>query len=169
MNTEQLLCVLSSIPSMKVYDINVFALDQFKEAKLENMGIYICNNQPSTMEGGHWFLIVIQNDNLYFIDSFARKPSYYKIEKKLKNLKENRILSSLKDPLQSNVSNLCGEYCLFFSYHLSRKMHLEDILNKYFTNDFVKNDQKVQRFVWKIFPGHEREHTTISSFWCNRL
>ena len=59
MNTRQLICALDSDPMMRDFHREVYALDQFQKAKLENKGIYICNEQSSRESGSHWFLIFI--------------------------------------------------------------------------------------------------------------
>ena len=57
------------------------------------------------------------------------------------------------------------KFTLFFAYHLSRNYNLGNILN-YFTNDVVTNDYNIKRFVWAVYPGHERDVTNI--FWINQ-
>ena len=160
MNTTQLQCALESDPAMKEYQREVFALDQFKNAKLLNKGIYICNEQTSRKPGSHWFLVITESDKVYFIDSFAQSPKYYGVDKKLQKLK--RPVAVLSDSIQNPFSTLCGEYCLFFAYHLSRNFNLKSVTN-FFTNDYVRNDQNIKQFVWRMFPGHERDVTNI--FW----
>ena len=151
---------MDSDPAMRVYKRNVYALDQFLNSKLSNKGIYICNEQTSRELGSHWFLILIESDKTYFIDSFAKTPKYYQVDKKLKKLK--KPVAGLSDMLQNPFSTLCGEYCLFFAYHLSRNFSLENVIN-FFTDDCVRNDQSIKQFVWRKFPGHERDFTNI--FW----
>uniref|UniRef100_A0A7M5XHV3 Uncharacterized protein n=1 Tax=Clytia hemisphaerica TaxID=252671 RepID=A0A7M5XHV3_9CNID len=87
MNTLQLICALDSDPMMREYRREVYALDEFKQARLEIKGIYICNEEPSMKEGSHWILIFIQPEKTYFVDSFGYDPDYYGLENKLKVLK----------------------------------------------------------------------------------
>ena len=160
MNTTQLQCAMDSDPAMKEYQRKVFALDQFKKAKLSERGIYICNEQTSQNPGSHWFLIITELDKVYFIDSFAQSPKYFGIERKINKLK--KPVAALSDIIQNPFSTLCGEYCLFFAYHLSRNINLKNVIN-FFTSDSVRNDQNIKHFVWRKFPGHERNFTNV--FW----
>ena len=166
MNTRQLQCALDSDPQMREYERQVLALDQFLKIKIGKRGkkgIYICNDEPSTKTGNHWFLVIVESQKVYFIDSFAKLPAYYKIDRKLGTLKLPIV--TISNILQNPFSTLCGEYCLFFAYHLSRNYNLGNILN-YFTNDGVTNDYNIKRFVWEVYPGHERDVTNI--FWINQ-
>ena len=79
MNTRQLQCALDSDPAMKDYSRNVFALDQFQRVNLSDKGIFVCNDQPSKKSGNHWFLIFIDPEKIYFVDSFANEPKYYHV------------------------------------------------------------------------------------------
>ena len=160
MNTRQLQCALDSDPAMKDYSRNVLALDQFQRANLSDKGIYVCNDQPSKKSGNHWFLIFIDPEKIYFVDSFANEPKYYHVDEKLRTLK--KPIFTFSKMLQSPFSTLCGEYCIFFAYHLSRNFNLEYVI-RFFTNDCVQNDQNVKDFIWRKFPGHERDSTSI--FW----
>ena len=88
MNTRQLQCAFDSDPAMKDYSRNVLALDQFQRANLSDKGIYVCNDQPSKKSGNHWFLIFIDPEKIYFVDSFANEPKYYHVDEKLRTLKK---------------------------------------------------------------------------------
>ena len=87
MNTRQLQCALDSDPAMKDYSRNVFALDQFQRVNLSDKGIFECNDQPSKKSGNHWFLIFIDSEKIYFVDSFSNEPKYYHVDEKLRTLK----------------------------------------------------------------------------------
>ena len=126
-------------------------MDGFKRYVKENglhNGIYVCDDQVAEKSGNHWFLIYVEDDNVNFVDSFAKEPSFYGIE--LKPLKK------LPFQLQSLLSDVCGEYTLFFSYHLSRDYKLEQIYKLFSKTNVFKNDERVQNFVHKKFPGHKR-------------
>ena len=112
-------------------------------------GLYICNDQISEKAGNHWFLIYSNQNDIYFVDSFAKPVEFYNLETFL------RPSQVLQTRLQSYLSDVCGEYTLFFSYHLSRGKRLVDIL-KFFTSEYIQNDMLVKNFIHMKFLGHKR-------------
>ena len=135
--------------------MNVFALEEFKRFISENNlinGVFVVNDQASTKVGNHWFLIHVTDKEINFVDSFANTPEFYKVENELQG---NLILNKVNSRLQSYFSDVCGEYVIFFSYHLCRGKQLRS-LTKYFTKKYIENDEKGRRFVHKCFPGHNR-------------
>ena len=62
--------------------------------------------------------------------------------------------------IQNSFSTLCGEYCFFFAYHLSRNINLKNVIN-FFRSDSVRNDQNIKHFVLPKFPGHKRNFTNV--------
>jgi len=156
MNTNELRCILTRDSKIQEQLKNVFALDQFKDYVKENTlvnGIYVCNDEILDKPGNHWFLIHVDKFSVNFVDSFAKEPSYYSIQDEVKSTKR---FNNVPFQLQSFFSDVCGEYAIFFSYHLSRSKTLEEIV-KYFSKSVrVWNDECVRNFVHKLFPGHTR-------------
>ena len=101
MNTRQLQCALDSDPAMKDYSRNVLALDQFQRVNLSDKGIFVCNDQPSKKSGNHWFLIFIDPEKIYFVDSFANEPKYYHVDEKLRTLKKKANFYIFKNVTKS--------------------------------------------------------------------
>ena len=63
---------------------------------------------------------------------------------------------------------MCGEFCIFFAFHLSRNVPLENMLS-YFSSNLKDNDDCVRDFMNKTFPGHERSQSNDINFWINRI
>ena len=170
MNTNEFHKILDIDPVMKRCEKrNVYALDEFlADDRINNeyYSISICNEQPSNMNGSHWFLIFCQGEELFFLDSLSRSPKFYDIENKLKKMRTTYV--SLDYALQSPFSTVCGEYCIFFSYHLSRNKDLKEIL-KYFSYDREKNDELVAHFNAKKFPNYRKQNANGKVlFWMNQ-
>ena len=51
-------------------------------------------------------------------------------------------VAALSDSIQNPFSTLCGEYCFFFAYHLSRNFNLKNVTN-FFTNDIISEMIKI--------------------------
>ena len=123
----------------------------FLEYTLSEKGLIICNSESSIKLGEHWFLIFFKNkEELYFIDSLAKTPKYYGIEDKLKY----RTIFSLGTPLQHKLSTVCGEFTVYFAYHLCRNIGLCKSLDL-FSHNQERNALIVRRFLSRVFPGHE--------------
>ena len=162
MNTNELKILLERDGRIsKYYNYNVFALDQFLTNRIiehQLNGLYIVNDEISSAAGSHWIIVFFDEKQAVFFDSFAKTPNTYGLDGKLKNI--GKKFSQLQFPLQSSLSTLCGEYCIFFSYHLSRGHSLQQVM-KYFKKDNEEvNDLLVKRFVYKLY-GFERKVTWI--------
>ena len=121
MNTNELRCALTRDRKIRERFIDVFALDEFKRFVARNTllhGIYVCNDEVAEKSGNHWFLIYVEKDFINFVDSFARPPSFYHLTNELYAL--NKKLNVINRRVQSLLSDVCGEYSIFFSYHLCR-------------------------------------------------
>ena len=67
--------------------------------------------------------------------------------------------------LQRPMSNVCGQFCMFFGYFLCRGYRLEDIL-KYLSKDLSSNEKAVYLQIKKLFPNHFR---TLYFYWWGML
>ena len=97
---------------MKEYQRKVFALDQFKKARLSERGIYICKEQTLQKPGSHWFLIITELDKVYFLDSFAQSPKHFGIERKINKLK--KPVAALSNSIQNPFSNIMWRILFIF-------------------------------------------------------
>ena len=91
---------------------------------------------PSTQtSGGHW--VAAWNDE--YFDSYGREPI-----KELKSRRRHWIWN--ERVLQSPLSSVCGQYCVYYLLHRARGYSMNDIV-KDFTMDLDENDQFVYDFV----------------------
>lgn len=155
MNTNELRCMLSKDKKTRQQLVDVFALDQFKNFVSAHSllnGIYVINDQNSYRNGNHWFLVHVDENNVNFVDSFAKSPNYYNVEKEL--CTTNKSLKTIQWQIQSIFSDVCGGYVVYFSTQLCRNNILKSIVKKFSKFDLVKNDQMIKHFIVKHFPGH---------------
>ena len=154
MNTLELTCMLQSDPVISKFNPKVLAKDQFFEVNVERKyRIFIVNDQEQWKIGNQWLLVVILPQEITFFDSFARSPKHYAMDKYLQKMKRQVVVNEMV--LQGPLSNVCGEFCMFFGYFLCRGWRLADIL-KYFNKDFTFNEKVVYLQVQKLFPDHCR-------------
>ena len=116
---------------------------------------FILNSDSSNQPGSHWLAIYLPNDCcLEFFDSYALPPSFYGFSF-TSTISNNKLL-------QSNSSNVCGQYCIFYLIQRSRGYSMRDIQNM-FCLDSNWNDMRVANFVQKYFQHPKNAPITSSS------
>ena len=137
MNNIEISNYLSSDEYTKRYFQGVVAYDELSLYE-KPMGLYVVNTDISTGPGIHWVCVLI-GENCEYFDSLGKPPSV------VKNFldKQNKpyIFSSKK--LQGDKSDVCGDYCLLYSYFRCRGLSMKDFIN-IFSNDTVYNDSIVE-------------------------
>lgn len=104
-------------------------------------GMYIVNCCPSKYRGIHWISIFVKNNRILFFDSLGRNPSYY-------NLNIPNVTIVNKRMLQSTDSDTCGQFALFFLYHINI-LSIAKFL-RLFVHSTRRNDALVIRFADKL-------------------
>jgi len=150
MNSTELRNILCcTVP--KEYETGVYACDQLSFVKNKAFAI-ICNNQESTERGGHWIAFFKRkcDESVEMFDSFGMPVTFYSnfVNQFLKCKGKYVIRSNLQ--LQSNFSNVCGQFCVYFLVMRIQNMSFLDIINS-FGPKKEANDFKVYQFVKQNF------------------
>lgn len=152
MNTIEIQRVVNSDPKMRECSPEVLPIDYFLHKSFEKNKFterfFICNDEPSNMFGNHWFLVYFNQKETIFLDSLAKSPINYGIHQKLKSLGND--IDFIDHPLQHELSLACGEFCIFFAFHLVRKYSFNQIVNC-FSVDTFENERKLRRFMNRVF------------------
>ena len=128
--------------------IGVFPQDTLQNMHIRQLPVsFIINLDLSNQTGSHWIAVYITKNTVEVWDSLALSKTYLKQHGKyllrfLKQFKLNRTFFGSKK-LQSDVSNLCGFYCLFFLIH--RQEHKFKECQSYFT-DIKTNDDRLSKY-----------------------
>ena len=105
---------------------------------------YVVNLDTSDKAGSHWIVMFHRDDKMTeYFDPLGKKPdeefvSYLTLQS------QHYIFNNRR--CQSRVSNLCGQYCLFYCYFRSRGYSMQDILGMFDENNLLYNDQLVYFF-----------------------
>ena len=138
MNTEQIDIILSSDSYVGPLFRGVFPRDQL--SRFQN-GVYVINTDPSTQPGEHWVAVYATNGRVEYFDSYGGDPPQW-----LKKWWKNTPWSSNPVPLQSPLSAVCGQYCIYYLLHRARGVDMSTLLLD-FTSDVDINDQMVYEFI----------------------
>ena len=145
--------IILSVYKTRQVSYQVLGRDQIFEVDVQRKyGVFIVNDQEQHKSGNHWVLVVMLPHEVIFFDSFAKLPRHYVIDKHLQKMKRKIFINRMV--LQGPLSNVCGEFYMFFGYFLCRGYTLKDIL-KYFSKDFSSNERavylQIQNFFSKSF------------------
>lgn len=150
MNTIQLQQILTRDKFTREKFIGVFPSDQLPTEIPYYPCCFIVNIDPSNQPGIHWVAFYITSSSyIEFFDSYGNAPSYY--EGFISNFALN-FMNIVYNPmiLQSNISAVCGHYCIYFLYSRCRGRSLRTILSSFVSKN-ICNDKRVYDFVWKRF------------------
>ena len=113
MNTLQLKRALERNPSTRKIFCGVFAADQLPKINTFPCG-FVANTDPITEPGTHWVSFYFPSlGKAEFFDSYGHRPEHY-------GFKLYDIETWNNRKLQSSLSEVCGQYCIFYLYHKSR-------------------------------------------------
>ena len=142
----------------RTHFLGVFALDQLP--KLTQFPCcFVANTDPISLPGTHWVAFYYDSPtSLEFFDSYGQTPHEYKfpISKKISSLTCNSY------PIQSLVSTVCGQFCIFYLFHRARNIPLTQIISE--LRSFPDPESYVRSFVTKIRSQIKSESFSCSNF-----
>ena len=148
MNTFQLDQVLTKNPFTKKSFAGVYACDQLSSIEISKYPkSFVINTDPMELPGTHWIAICF-NEQMKgeFFYSYGRHPIHCN-KHFLDVMNRNTVeWEHNKIQLQSALSTVWGQYCIYLLYHWCRKRSMSSIENS-FVNDKLGNDQLVYDFV----------------------
>lgn len=152
MNTTQLNAIMDKI-TCNTHFLGTLPSDQLPERPLTNLPtMVIINTHPSDLLGKYWLAVYLSRDGTgCFFDSFGNKPDSDRFPISIKNfLMTNTTVTRYSTKrVQDFMSNVCGQHCVFFLYHLSRGRDYSYLM-KLYSKNYVKNDKMVELFVKKL-------------------
>lgn len=107
---------------------------------------FICNTEDSKRSGAHWIGIFVNNksEGLYF-DSYGVKPFVASIANVLR--KNCKTIKFNDQQLQSDSSNVCGQFCLMFLYYMTHGIDFPSFLDLFSEKNLLANDNIAVEFV----------------------
>ena len=142
MNTQQIECILRTDRYVGPIFRGVYPLDKIVPF---DIGACVMNTSPSTEISGHWVAIYATKNEIEFFDSYGSDPPT-----KLKKIWQNKTWSSNPIMLQSPLSSVCGQYCLYYLLYRARNYSMASILMD-FDTDVDYNDEFVHEFMENRF------------------
>ena len=144
MNTSQLNTIITT-PSF----MGAVPFDKLPKQPNSEMFSVVINTSPSSESGDHWLALVYKNSLYYFLDSYGRTLSdetfSREFVKTIKSYVGHVKIRYQKKLLQQLMSNVCGDYCIYFISELVNK-NFNSVMSV-FSADLKSNDNFVFKYV----------------------
>lgn len=150
MNSLQIEKILSHDSRTRRYFLAVFASDELPRRIKSYPACFVCNVDKSTEPGSHWLAFYLPSpDVVEFFDSYGNEPAYF--QGPISNY-VSHFSRMMCNPitLQSPVTAVCGQYCVFYLHGRCRGKTMKTILSEFVAENLC-NDQRVYHFVAKRF------------------
>ena len=112
----------------------------------------VINTSPSSESGDHWLALVYKSPVYYFLDSYGRSlsdPTFTQdFVRTMKSYIGHGKIIYQKKLLQSLMSNVCGEYCIYFISEIVNSS-LKNVISV-FSGDLKSNDNYVFEYVKQL-------------------
>ena len=146
MNSNELRSILCQA-IQKTFKTGAYACDQLNNVKSDQFAI-IVNSDDSNHAAMHWLAIFKErNHDIEFFDSFGMSISFYSPHIKLFLKKFGKRIVQNRHQIQSNFSNTCGNFCVYYLLHRVRGWSMTSILKDFTLQNLYLNDEKVYLFV----------------------
>ena len=153
MNTSQLQCIISCDDVLRERVLGVFAADRLPKTIPTLPCGFIANTDISSKPGQHWLAFFIRDNNVVeCFDSYGQNPGVYNglftswIHGHAKTVLVNG------QHLQSNYSNVCGLYAVYFLRHRLLGEGMNQILNTFNITDMEANDSYILNLFSRVYP-----------------
>ena len=147
MDTNQLICAIDCDEFLKSR-VGVFPLDLIPKNIVR--GACICNIDTHDKPGRHWVALYKNGKTCEFFDSYGKPPLEY--SRLFKAFYGNNTVLFNSIDLQSENTNVCGYYSLFYLILRMRGYSMKDILNHFDVNNTLNNDLLVYKLITNAFP-----------------
>ena len=111
--------------------------DELKGKKASRDECMVINIDHSSNEGTHWTCLFIKNGVSFYFDSFGFEPTLEVVD----YCKQPRYYNSF--PIQKMNEVICGHYCIYVLYRLSRGDDFYDVLDelyRYSTSGYTSSN-----------------------------
>lgn len=150
MNTLQLEKALGENALTKNIFLGVFTSDILPAKLNKYPAAFIANVDSSDEPGSHWLAFYLPHKyGLEFFDSYGHTPDAFG-QDIVDYVSQFDDVIFNPQPVQSNVTAVCGHYCIYYIYSRCRGYTMKDIVSSFVTKH-MNNDVKVYNYVTKYF------------------
>lgn len=152
MNTSQLQCIISCDPELRDGVLGVFAADQLPLVLPSTSCGFIVNTDISSRPGTHWLAMFMRDNVVDFFDSYGQYPGAYTPLFTRWICRHGLRVRINQKRVQSDSSNVCGLYCLYFLRQRLLGLSMTQITAGFDTSNLEANDRYILDLFTRVFP-----------------
>ena len=137
-------------PVLRQTILGVYAADQLPVG----VGTYgfIANTDNHGLPGTHWLAFFVQNNVIECFDSYGQSPGVYNTKFSQWIQRHARSVRVNSSRLQSDWSNVCGLYCVYFLHQRLLGHTMAEIVARFSGSDRETNDQYMMDLMLRVYP-----------------
>jgi hypothetical protein len=145
MNTAQISHLLRADPYARDVLVSVSPRDRLPLVIKSYPSAFVCNTDPHREAGEHWVALYVTKDGCgEYFDSYGLPPLHTTFVNFLNTHYTSWTSNDMQ--LQGLISDVCGQYCVFYLLHRCRGLPMNTIVHM-FGQNLQDNDVLVHDFV----------------------
>lgn len=131
--------------------LGVYPADRLPASVPSGLCGLIVNTDNSSQPGTHWLALFMHNKTAECFDSYGQRPGSYNplltqwIERHASSVRVNR------QRLQSDFSDVCGLYCVYFLRQRLLGRTMDQIVNSFRGSDTEANDRYMMDIMSRVY------------------
>lgn len=127
----------------------VKALDELPRKRISSVCNFIVNTNRSDQPGEHWIAIhVPKTGRIEYFDSYGLPPYHTEFYKFFKLNRRKFVFNNHR--IQSDQSQKCGKFALYFIYFRARNRHLNKFSRLFNKKNLIENDRIIDKLYSEI-------------------
>jgi len=137
---------------IKNFYLGCFSSDNYPKS-LNKFEFFIVNKDSSREKGSHWMVVFLSDREIEFFDSCGTTEDFVK---NFLTFEKQFVCVFNRSQLQPISSDTCGQFCIYFAFKrlLNRDQSFRSVLNKSFSLNQDKNNEKVIQFCKNLFQNN---------------
>lgn len=138
-------------PVLRDSVLGVFAADQLPMRVPSSPCGLVVNTDNYTQPGTHWLAFFVQNKTVECFDSYGQPPGSYNPLLSLWIQRHARSVRLSSTRLQSDFSNVCGLYCVYFLHQRLLGHSMDQIVGTFRESDTEANDRYMFDIMSRVY------------------
>lgn len=137
---------LARCPLVRRHFLGTFPADVCPELPKEKPFCLVWNTDPSSMGGSHWVACIADTRGcVHYFDTTGSHPNSLIMNNINKMGARKKFV--VQKAIQPFLSDMCGQYCIYFIINWKMGRNLKFIISRFSTKNTARNDAMVKQWL----------------------